>query len=132
MLIGELSKLSGLSKDGLRHYEALGLIHSTPREAGSRVYREYDDSTLERLSIIALARRLHIPLKDLASVLDKILADEISREGRAALMAEQIAAVDRKIADLQDARAELVGLLSQPDKEYVDARLKALGLWLKE
>ena len=32
MLIGELAKVSGLSKDGIRHYEAMGLIASAPRQ----------------------------------------------------------------------------------------------------
>ena len=56
MLIGDLAKLTGLSKDGLRHYEAMGLIHSRQVRAGTRHYCHYDETTLERLSMSGGAR----------------------------------------------------------------------------
>ena len=54
-----------------------------------------------------------------------------TREERADIMAEKIREIDAKIEDLRNARAELVELFARPDKEYVDARLKELGLWLE-
>lgn len=63
MLIGTLSRISGLSKDTIRHYEVLGLLRSTPRQAGSRVYRDYADDSLERLELIALGKRLQFPFR---------------------------------------------------------------------
>lgn len=131
MLIGEIARRSGLSKDGLRHYEALGLIHSTPRRAGSRTYRDYDETTLERLALVALGKRLGFSLREMAEVLDRILSDTISREERAARLAAQLQRIDARIADLKAARAELVEIVARPDKDYVDTRLKALGLWLE-
>ncbi|TAM50553.1 MAG: MerR family transcriptional regulator [Paraburkholderia sp.] len=50
MLISKLATLSGLSKDGIRHYEELGLIRSTARQAGSRTYREYDTDALAAIA----------------------------------------------------------------------------------
>ena len=58
MLIGEIVRKTGLSKDTIRSYEAIGLLHSSPRQAGSRIYRDYDDQTYERLAIIAMAMPL--------------------------------------------------------------------------
>lgn len=130
MLIGEVARRAGLSKDSIRHYEDLGLIHSTPRQAGSRTYRDYDDSTLGRLSLVALAKRLGFSLREVAEYLDRIVSDEISREERAARLAAHLTVIDARIADLQAARAELVEIVARPDKEYVDSRLKALGLWV--
>lgn len=89
MMIGELAKRSGLSKDGLRHYEALGLIHSSPVAAGSRTYRIYDDTTLERLSLISLAKRLGFKLKELTAPLDQLFSDTVSRETRAEIISEK-------------------------------------------
>jgi DNA-binding transcriptional MerR regulator len=132
MMIGELAKLSGLSKDGLRHYEALGLIHSSPKRAGTRSYRDYDDTTLERLSIIALAKRLGFTLKELVVPLDRILSDNISREERSQLIAEKVAEVDIKIAELTQARDMLAAFSLRPDKDFADATLKDMGLWLSE
>ena len=76
MLIGEIAKRSGLSKDTLRHYEALGLIHSTSRQAGSRVYRDYDARTLERLSLVAFAKLLGLRLREMVEPLDRALSNE--------------------------------------------------------
>ena len=131
MLIGEVSKRSGLSKDGLRYYENLGLIHSSPVQAGSKMYRDYDDTTLERLAIISLAKRLGFSLKELTEPLDAIINDRVTREERSARLAEKLAELDAKIAELQQARDQLALIVDRPDKEYVDQVLKRLGLWLE-
>jgi DNA-binding transcriptional MerR regulator len=131
MLIGDLVKLTGLSKDGLRHYEALGLIHSRPVPAGSRSYRRYDDTTPERLALIALGKRLNFQLREMAMFLNRLLADQISREERREVLLNKVAQVDAKIADLQAARTELLAFAATPDKEVVDLRLKEMGLALK-
>lgn len=131
MMIGELSRRSGLSKDGLRHYEALGLIHSSPLAAGSRTYRAYDDTTLERLSLISLAKRLGFKLKELTEPLDRLFSDTVSREERAQIIFEKVAEVDLKIEELKVARDLLAAFAVTPDKEFVDAVLKDMGLWLQ-
>jgi MerR family copper efflux transcriptional regulator len=46
MLIGELAKIVGMSKDGIRHYEQMGIISSSRRRAGSRWYNDYDEAVL--------------------------------------------------------------------------------------
>jgi DNA-binding transcriptional MerR regulator len=98
--------------------------------AGSRRYRDYDDDTLERLSIIALGKRLGFSLAEMAAPLDRLLSDDLTRVERAAFLAEQVRAIDARIADLQAAREELVAIVARPEKDYVDARLKELGLWV--
>ncbi|MCF2870501.1 MerR family transcriptional regulator [Octadecabacter sp. G9-8] len=131
MMIGELAKRSGLSKDGLRHYEALGLIHSSPVAAGSRTYRIYDDTTLERLSLISLAKRLGFKLRELTESLDRLFSDTVSREERAQIISEKVAEVDIKIEELTAARDLLAAFIVTPDKEFMDEMLKDMGLWLE-
>lgn len=130
MLIGELSRRSGLSKDGLRHYESLGLLHSKPVAAGSRVYRDYGEDSLERLSLIALGKRLQFSLAEMAEPLDRLLADDLTLEERTAFLAAKVAQIDARIKDLREARRELIAIVGSPDKPYVDARLKKLGHWV--
>lgn len=130
MFIGELAKRSGLSKDGIRHYESLGLLHSEPIQAGSRIYRKYDETSLERLSIIALAKRLHFSLKELAEPLDRLLDEAISRKERSEILAQKVREIETEIERLKEARRELIAIVAKPDKDYVDQRLKVLGLWL--
>jgi len=129
MLIGELVKICGLSKDTLRYYEDMGLIHSKPVQAGSRRYRDYDPTTLERLAMIALGKRMQFSLREIAAVLDGIINDQTTRAERRALMLAQIEQVTAKIADLEDVKRQLELFAERPDKEVVDAHLKAIGLW---
>ncbi len=129
MLIGELVKITGLSKDGLRYYEDLGLIHSKPVKAGTRIYRDYDDTTLERLALIALGKRIHFSLRDIGAVLNRAINDQISREERRAFLLAQVQQVDTQIADLEDVKKQLLFFADQPDKEVVDAHLKEIGLY---
>ncbi len=65
MLINEIAKMAGLSKDGIRHYEELGLITSTPRQAGSRTYREYDLSVVKTIENIRALQRLGLSLNEI-------------------------------------------------------------------
>jgi len=69
MLIGQLSKMANLSKDGIRHYEEMGLIASTPRTAGQRIYRDYDVAVLERIEQIRQMRQLGFSLKEVEPIL---------------------------------------------------------------
>jgi MerR family copper efflux transcriptional regulator len=75
VLIGEIAKMTGLSKDGIRHYEQLGLISSVPRTAGSKIYRDYDPSVLDTIEQIRGAQHfLRLSLKEIGPLL-KALAD---------------------------------------------------------
>ena len=131
MLIGEIAKRSGLSKDTLRHYEALGLIHSTPRQAGSRVYRDYDARTLERLSLVAFAKLLGLRLREMVEPLDRALSNESTAAERQAILLSKVQEIDEKISQLRAARKELLALANNPEKHNADARMKSLGLWIE-
>ena len=74
MLIHEIAKLAELSKDGVRHYEELGLISSTPRQAGSRTYRDYDPSVLKTIEDIRGLQRLGLSLHEIEPILKVIAA----------------------------------------------------------
>jgi DNA-binding transcriptional MerR regulator len=69
MLISEIARISGLSKDGVRHYEAMGLIASSPRQAGSKVYRDYDPAVLKTIEQVRQAQNLGFSLKEIEPLL---------------------------------------------------------------
>lgn len=131
MLIGELVKITGMSKDGLRYYEEMGLIHSRPLKAGTRSYRDYDDTTLDRLGLIALGKRMHFSLRDIAAVLDRIVSNQTTAEERRGYILAQIEEVDAKIADLRDVKKQLLLFAERPEKEVVDAHLKEIGKYFE-
>lgn len=65
--IGEFSRRSWLSPKALRLYERLGLL--TPAEVDpDNGYRRYDETQLETARLIAMLRRLDMPLTEVAEV----------------------------------------------------------------
>jgi Cu(I)-responsive transcriptional regulator len=105
MKIGELSRATGAKVETIRFYEKLGLLAEPGRTAGN--YRTYEPVHLARLSFIRRARDLGFTLDQVRELLD--LADDRDRSclGVDAIATSHLAAVDRKIGDLQALRGEL-------------------------
>lgn len=61
MLIGELARKTSLSKDTIRFYEKLGLITAQERQAGTRIYKEFSEETVERLLMINQGKGIDSP-----------------------------------------------------------------------
>jgi MerR family copper efflux transcriptional regulator len=104
MRIGVLARKVGVSVDAIRLYEARGLIRADRRGNG---YRDFPEPTLDRLRLIRLGQSLGFSLAEIGEVLREV-GGGMAAEDVAALLGERIAAVDARIAALQ----ELRGLLS--------------------
>ena len=65
--ISQVSKQFGISPRTLRYYEQMGLIVPTRKEDSN--YREYESAMLLRLRQIIILRKLRIPLKQIAVIL---------------------------------------------------------------
>jgi MerR family redox-sensitive transcriptional activator SoxR len=61
--VGEMSRRTGVAVSALHYYERLGLIASE-RSAGNQ--RRYPRHMLRRVALISVAKRLGIPLEDVA------------------------------------------------------------------
>ncbi|AEF40769.1 MerR family transcriptional regulator [Hoyosella subflava] len=68
MLIGEVSRRSGVSTRMLRHYESLGLVTPTGRTSGG--YREYSFDDIQRIFHVESLRSLGLSLRDVQRALD--------------------------------------------------------------
>ncbi|GAB33294.1 HEAT repeat domain-containing protein [Gordonia otitidis] len=68
MLIGEVSRRSGVSVRMLRHYDRLGLVSPTTRTSGG--YRDYSPDDIARLFRVIGLRALGVPLASMAALLD--------------------------------------------------------------
>lgn len=68
MLIGEVSRRSGVSTRMLRHYDALGLVRPTGRTAGG--YRKYSAEDVGRIFHVESLRTLGLSLQQIGHVLD--------------------------------------------------------------
>jgi DNA-binding transcriptional MerR regulator len=113
MLIGEIARLTGMSKDGIRHYEQLGLIASVPLEAGSRTYRDYDASALEVVERVRQAQRLGLSLAEIAPLLEAYGKRTPSSEETIHFLQDRLNAVRAKIEALREVEAYIVTKLGR-------------------
>ncbi len=119
MNIGHAAKLSGLPAKTIRFYEEEGLIAPARRSANG--YRDYSESDVHKLGFLQRARSLGFSLEDCRALLalyeDRARASaDVKR-----LAQDHIAAIDSKIAALNEMRSTLGHLIeachgdSRPD-----------------
>lgn len=72
LTIGEMSRRTGVAVSALRYYEELGLIASV-RNAGNQ--RRYARHMLRRVSLVAMARQLGIPLRSVGEAFESVPLD---------------------------------------------------------
>ena len=68
MKIGEVAKLSGTGIETIRYYEREGLLLEPERRPSG--YRQYDDSTVERLDYVKRAKELGFTLAEIRELLE--------------------------------------------------------------
>jgi len=101
--IGELAKRSGFAESQIRYYERRGLLPRPGRsESGYRLYGEAD---VGRLQLIRRAKLHGLPLSEAAELLELAESGCCEQTEPAAQ-----AAVERRIADVDDQVAELQAL----------------------
>ena len=107
MLIGELAKSAGVTKEAVRHYIEIGLLKPTPKEAGTRLYNDFSDRDVERLKWVILGKSLGFTLTEIEHYLNLFMEDNLPREKAAAMFQEKLEEVDAKISHLQGIRNRL-------------------------
>ena len=103
--IGALAKATDVKVTTIRFYEQIGLLPEPVPAPNDR--RVYDDQTLQRLAFIKHARQLGFSVDAIRTLLK--LADDPEQpcDQANALAAEQLAAVESKLARLEALRGEL-------------------------
>ena len=110
LTISELAKGAGVGVETVRYYQRRGLLADPKpsRFGGARGRRHYGEGELRRLRFIRAAQRAGFTLDEIARLLELDRVDD--RPAARAMAHERIAALDAKIADLQQARASLTRL----------------------
>ena len=108
--IGALAKATDVKVTTIRFYEQIGLLPEPLRASNDR--RVYDERTLSRLAFIKHARQLGFAVDAIRTLLQLSDHPEQSCEQANLLAAEQLAAVDSKIARLEALRGELQRVVS--------------------
>lgn len=115
MLIGELAKKTGLTKDTIRFYEKLGLITACDRQAGTRLYKEFSEETIQRLLLINQTKALGFTLNEIKQFVQDWGSHSTIPEH------EQIRIVERKLEEISQKMSQLAEIQS-----YLTVKLRRL------
>ena len=126
MLIGVLSKASGLPRDTIRFYEKQGLITVGKKERRFNNYKEYTASTLNRLLSIKQLKSFGFTLNEVSELLDMLAASQATCQNVSHKIDEKVLLINRKIMELKAVRKQLLngkkscqeeaGALKAPDE----------------
>ena len=108
MRIGELAVRFGLNPKTIRYYEEIGLLPRADRSDSG--YRFYDEQDAERLGFIRRAKTLGLSLDEIRDILSVQSEGEPPCGQVLGLIDRKISAINRRMAELQEFRAELATL----------------------
>lgn len=111
MTIAALAHEGGVGVETVRYYQRRGLLRTPEKSGGSALsggIRRYDAEDVRRLKFIRSAQAGGFTLEEIGELL-ALDAGQDRRRARA-LAGERIEVLDRKIAELQAARASLMRL----------------------
>jgi MerR family Zn(II)-responsive transcriptional regulator of zntA len=100
MLIGEVARRAGVSRDTVRLYTRLGLLACSQRAAGSQAYAEYDDQAVELIRNIKVAQAVGFTLAELTPVIRACSAGQLDSKDQRALL-------EQKLRENEDKRRQL-------------------------
>jgi DNA-binding transcriptional MerR regulator len=107
--IGQLAAESGCAVQTIRHYEAIGLLAAPRRSSGGQ--RRYDAAHAKRLAFIRHARDLGLSLEDIATLAQISEHPDQPCTDADTIVRRHLEEVERRIARLNDLRADLERML---------------------
>ncbi|MFD5124496.1 MerR family transcriptional regulator [Streptomyces sp. NPDC058385] len=134
MLIGEVSRRSGVSARMLRHYESLGLVRPSGRTGSG--YREYSAEDIRRIFHVESLRSLGMSLREIGRALDdpgftpSALVGDLMRQTSDRISAETELLTRLRRIDAADPAGwedvlQIVALLQALGSQSADARQRA-------
>ena len=108
MQIGEISKLTGFSRDTIRWYEKIGLIKLGRQSRGKNNYRNYDQKTLDKLMFVKQIKSFGFTLKEIADLLLLEETNDLNCSSVLKIIEPKLKMIDEKIAELQDVKSKLI------------------------
>ena len=112
MLIGELSKKTGFSKDTIRFYEKKGFFALNKKERRENNYKEYPEAVLNRLLTIKRVKKFGFTLEEIKDFIEFIDDGTATCDNVTLTMHRKISDIEEKIKGLQDMKILLVNALN--------------------
>jgi len=117
MLIGEVARQAGVSRDTVRLYTRLGLVPCQSRQAGSRLYADYDQSAVQLVKGIKIAQSIGFTLSELGPITAAYIAGSIDDSQQRKLLAAKLDQIDDKLRRLGELSQALHAKLEDPGPE---------------
>jgi DNA-binding transcriptional MerR regulator len=124
MTISALAKASGLSRSTLLYYDRLGLLRS--RNRSSAGYRLYSAADVSRLEQICIHRKIGIPLKEIA-----ILLNEPGGSNSAEILLRRLKTLDRTIEEMRNQQRCIIKLLKQESLHRKEIQVISKKRWVE-
>lgn len=100
MLIGEVAREAGVTRDAVRLYTRLGLVPCNSLQAGSRVYADYDASAVELIKGIKISQSIGFTLAELGPIAAAYVGGSLTETWQQELLAA-------KLDEIEDRRRQL-------------------------
>lgn len=108
MLIGELSRLTGFSRDTIRFYEKEGLIKLGRRQRNMNNYKDYSNEILQKLLIIKKLKGFGFTLNETADLIALMEENMASCNRVGEQVQAKVQVIDQKIAELLNIKNRLL------------------------
>ena len=109
--IGEAAELVHTTSETLRHYDRIGLVHPSRKDAWTN-YRYYTNQDIVRLHTVRALQQMGLPLREIKEVLEY---DDLQKIVDYFAEAEKKA--DAKIAQLEQSKAKILSAKSDYEKK---------------
>ncbi len=115
LLIGELAKAAGVSRDTLRHYERKGVLSRPVRSP--KGYRFYSVNSVERIKLIRRALAVGFTLDEIARIFAERERGNAPCREVYTLAVTKLEDVGKRISEMEVLRAELESLVDNWDRK---------------
>lgn len=83
----QVEELTGISRQNIRYYERMGLLH--PARSNENSYRDYTKEDVEQLQMIKMLRMLDMPIEEIQSVLENGTIQDAIKNQRVVLQSKK-------------------------------------------
>ena len=104
MLIGEVSRITGLSRDTIRFYEKQGLIQARRKDTRYNNYKEYSHQLVQRLLLIKRLKNFGFTLNEAAEYMELIEENQASCNTVSDKIKQKVQLIEEKIEQLRQTR----------------------------
>ncbi|WP_422104114.1 MerR family transcriptional regulator [Winogradskyella sp.] len=112
MKIGELSKLTGVSRDTIRFYESRGMLTNITRPYEWNNYKDYGDKNVKRIQLVKYLQRFSFTLKEIKELLDLKDANPDQCIDKTKILKGKLKTIEREIDELKRTREHILKIIN--------------------